>query len=93
MKHNYSYCPRCGSRWEFRVYKNICAGRCGMERSNYAYGIGYTIDIGPYNIYWAYWDDGTEHCSLTYSGDTIFFSDHLPFDVSLDMIKMLVTFS
>jgi len=91
----HTLCPRCGAVWnqplEYMRYW-LCSNGCGMQAQWYPNldKEGYFINVDKYQVYW----HPNGRCEIwSETGGTITLSDSIPFDVTLDMIKMVLVFS
>jgi hypothetical protein len=98
----YSLCPRCKGRWQKTIGQiqgedhyiyYTCNSFCGMSRqSNIKNKFGYSIVLDKYTVIW--WYSSGIHCGIYY--DKVWqceLLEPLPFDVSVGMIKLALTFS
>ena len=81
-------CPRCSGGWALIIGKDDtyrCRRDCGMRLLA---GVTLAIAVGEYEVYWS----GAGDVRVFNSDHDVVIWDPLPFDVTLDMIKMMLTF-
>jgi len=102
---NYLSCPRCSSEWDNYVDDRRC-NTCGMGRYSYVPGECYELDLYHYMVMWFFDDLGAEECHIypRYTGPVspssplfdrvarVVLNTSLPFDVSLDAVRIYFTF-
>ena len=104
----YDKCPRCNSMWGGNLgmkstHKwDVCSNYCGFKQyviSNDEYGHNLVFDNEMY-VLWCWFPIGFGGCAISSYIDLhhieepiLYFKEALPFDVTLDTIKLYITFS
>jgi len=95
----YNQCPRCNDVWvkdlEYQgLGRKVCKGKCGMYRlpppNNRDHYL--LLEIDPYMIY--FWGSNKD-CGIynLHNAAPVLYPTELPYNVSLDEIKIILVFS
>jgi len=95
---NHTICPRCNIEWELWKDESLCK-ICGMRFHLFEHGEKtYFLKLGGFNIIWHYYSDNTMQCSYHIDRDDNIMEGCtqctiIPFDISIDTLKLYLTFS